>query len=266
MEENPNDDFENIEVRLKEEASACGPDCKGVRGHNMKHFFSDAERFHVERRMLLMGAISAIVILAAMAMLYLGYFRAIPNFMPRYGSYLIYITVSVVAVGMGVWHIKAYRHTFNCSLGMMAGMTIGMIAGFLFGAIIGATNGIFMGSVYGMFLGMFIGAWCTRSCGIMSIMEGLMAGLMGGLMGAMTTVMMLNDNLLLFMPLLVGSIAMITAGMVVMIYKESSEHHDKIPKTDMYDGFSFVSLLFILTILTTFVMIYGPKSALLAAY
>ncbi|MCX6816072.1 MAG: hypothetical protein NT120_04440 [Candidatus Aenigmarchaeota archaeon] len=232
--------------------------------HALKHFISDKKRFNAERQMLKVGLIAFVIISAAMIMLYFGHFKSIPNFSAKYGLYMLYITISATVIGIGVWHTKAYRHTFTCSMGMMTGMTIGMMVGFLLGAIIGATNGMFMGSVYGMFLGMFTGAWCTRTCGIMSIMEGMMAGLMGGLMGAMTTVMMINDNLVLFMPLLIGSIVTILAGMSVMIYKESEQQD--IPKNDMYDVFSFVSLLFILAMLTTFIMVYGPKSALLAAY
>ncbi|MFH1421050.1 MAG: hypothetical protein ABIG30_03775, partial [Candidatus Aenigmatarchaeota archaeon] len=150
---------------------------------------SSAGRLYVENQMLQLGAISFAIIFFAIKMLSFGFSNSIPDFALRYDMYTYYIMISVVVIGMGVWHIKAYRHTFDCSLGMMAGMTIGMLSGFLLGAIIGATNGMFMGSVYGMLLGMFIGAWCTRCCGIMSILEGLMAGLMGGLMGAMTTVM-----------------------------------------------------------------------------
>ncbi|MFH1420769.1 MAG: hypothetical protein ABIG30_02270, partial [Candidatus Aenigmatarchaeota archaeon] len=82
----------------------------------------------------------------------------------------------------------------------------------------------------------------------------------------MTTVMMLNDNLAIFMPILIGSIVVIMLGMIIMIYKESQEHRNKLIENDIYDKFSFVSLLFILAILTMFVMVYGPKAALLAAY
>jgi len=261
---------ENIvepEEKIEESYSAggCGPECTTKR-HAVKRLFSDSDEMHAEKQMLQVGVLAFLLILGALAALYFGFFRTIPDFGARYGTYLIYITVSVVTAGVGIWHVKAYRHTFNCSLGMMAGMTIGMIVGFLFGAIIGATNGMFTGSVFGMFLGMFTGAWCTRNCGVMSVMEGLMAGLMGGLMGAMTTVMMLNDNLAIFMPLLIGSVVVITGGMTVMIYKESAEHHQNIKKSDAYEMFSFVSLLFILAILTTLVMVFGPKSALLAVY
>lgn len=220
-----------------------------------------SKRYHAEKQMLVVGLVTFAVIAVAMLMLYFGYFKSVNG--AKYGLYLLYTDISVAVIGIGVWHIKSYRHTFNCSMGMMVGMTIGMMTGFLLGAIIGATNGMFMGSVYGMFTGMIIGALCARNCGIMSIMEGLMAGLMGGLMGAMTTVMMLNDNLVLFMPILIGSIVVIMIGMSVMIYKESEK---TITKFDKYDMFSYVSLLFVLAMLTTFIMVYGPKSLLLAAY
>ena len=71
---------------------------------------------------------------------------------------------------------------------------------------------------------------------------------------------------MIFMPLLIGSIVTIMIGMSVMIYKESSEHHGKLPKSDRYEAISYISLLFILAMLTTFIMVYGPKSALLAVY
>ena len=227
---------------------------------------SNSKKMQTEKQMVKVGAIAFIIIAAAMYALYLGYFRLIPNFGAKYGLYMLYTAISVTVIGVGIWHIKSYRHAFDCSMGMMVGMTVGMMVGFLLGAIIGATNGMFMGSVYGMFTGMFSGAWCARNCGIMSVMEGLMAGLMGGLMGAMTTVMMLNDNLVIFMPTLIGSIIVIMAGMSVMIYKESVEHRDTIPTKDRYEMFSYITLLFMLAILTTFIMVYGPKSALLVAY
>ncbi|MBI4162252.1 MAG: hypothetical protein HY513_01095 [Candidatus Aenigmarchaeota archaeon] len=220
----------------------------------------------IEKQMIKVGLLAFVLIAIGMLMLYFGYFKSIPNAGLRYGSYMIYTAISVSIIGIGIWHVKSYSHTFNCSIGMMVGMTIGMVMGFLIGAIIGATNGLFVGSVYGMFLGMFAGAWCTRKCGIMSIMEGLMAGLMGGLMGAMTTVMMINDNLAFFMPILVGSVTMIIAGMSVMIYRESFEYQDRVSKKDGYEVFSYVTILFVLAMLTTFVMVYGPKSALVAAY
>ncbi len=240
--------------------------CEDCSNETGKARHGSGKKLLAEKQMIMVGFSAFVLIAAAMFMLYLGYFRLVPNFISRYGLYCLYTAISVSMIGVGVWHIKSYRHTFNCTMGMMVGMTIGMMAGFLLGAIIGATSGMFMGSVYGMFMGMFIGAWSARNCGIMSIMEGLMAGLMGGLMGAMTTVMMLGDRLEIFMPILIGSIGIIMAGMSVMIYKESEEHRDNILKKDRFEMFSYISILFILAMLTTFIMIYGPKSALLASY
>lgn len=221
------------------------------------------EKYESEKQMIKVGVLAFALISAGLWLLYSGVLRGVPN-IERYGIYLVYTAISTTVIGVGIWHVKAYRHTFTCSTGMMAGMTIGMLAGFLLGAIIGATNGLFTGSVYGMFLGMFTGAWCTRNCGIMSIMEGLMAGLMGGLMGAMTTVMMINDNLAIFMPILVGSITFIMAGMNVMIYQESEEHRDTIGKKNSYEIIVFLTFLLMLAVLTTIIMVYGPKSALVA--
>lgn len=206
--------------------------------------------------------VASLLIIVAVEMLFsFGLFRAVPGFIGKYWQYILYITIAVSAGGAAVWHIRAYRKTFNCSLGMMVGMTIGMLAGFAFGAIIGATNGMFVGSVYGMAVGMFAGAWCTRRCGIMSIMEGLMAGFMGGLMGAMTTVMMIADNLAIAMPILVGGCALILGGMVYMIRKES-EGHDIDARFDIYDAVIFMSVLIMLAFATTAIMAYGPKAAI----
>jgi len=66
------------------------------------------------------------------------------------------------------------------------------------------------------------------------------------------------------MPILIGSIVVIMGGMSMMIYKESVEHRDNISKKDKYEMFSYISLLFMLAMLTVFIMVYGPKSAILA--
>jgi hypothetical protein len=220
-------------------------------------------KFYLEKQVMTVGLFSCMLASVAIFALYFGIFQTASN-VSRFWPYLVYTIISVTIIGMGIWHIKIYRRTFTCSTGMMAGMTIGMLAGFLFGGIIGATNGIFMGSVFGMSVGMFTGAWCTRSCGIMSIMEGLMAGLMGGIMGAMTTMMMISDNIALFMPILVGAIGMIMGGMSVMIYKESADNRKDIKRGSGYEMFTYVFLLFILAVVTSFIMVFGPKSALVA--
>lgn len=212
----------------------------------------------VERKMVLLGAVTAILLSAIEILLFYGFFRGVSNF-SKYVPYLAYLIIATVFIGSAVWHIKHYRKSFNCSIGMMVGMTVGMMSGFMIGAILGATNGMFIGSVIGMLTGMFIGAWCARTCGVMSKLEGLMAGLMSGLMGAMTSVMMINDNIALFMPLLIGSCVLITGGMSYMVRKEIEEEHSN---TSKYDMMNYVALMFIFAIAITFIIMWGPRSAI----
>jgi len=226
----------------------CGCDGKSSKTHR------------AEAKALTMLLVSLAIIATLEIVLSLGLSKFIPGFLGRYWQYLLYIVISVVFGGAAVWHIRHYRRAFDCGMGMMIGMTVGMLAGFMFGAIIGATNGMFIGSVYGMFVGMLVGALVIRKCGIMSVMEGLMAGFMGGLMGAMTTVMMLNDNIALFMPIAVSGCAMILYGMVHMITKEIEEKPEI--RYDAYDVIIFVSVLVVLAFVTTAIMAFGPKSAI----
>ncbi|MFH0836936.1 MAG: hypothetical protein V1870_02300 [Candidatus Aenigmatarchaeota archaeon] len=248
------DEYKQEEKRLTNKAcndNLCSSSCV-EKGGKMKN---------AEKKLIIVGIISFALIGFAELLMYYGFFAAITGF-SKYFSYIFYLTISTVFIGAAVWHIKHYRHTFDCSMGMMVGMTIGMMAGYMIGAVIGATNGMFIGSVVGMFTGMIIGAWCTRNCGVMSILEGLMAGLMGGLMGAMTAVMMINENITLFMPLLIGACLLITGGMSYMVYKESREHHDKVAKLDNYDMFIYISAMFIFAIAMTFIIAWGPRSVL----
>ena len=143
-------------------------------------------------------------------------------------------------------------------------MIVGMMSGFMIGAILGATNGMFTGSLVGMLTGMAISAWCTRTCGIMSVLEGVMAGFMAGLMGAMTAVMLINDNLLLLMPLLIGSCAAMLGGMSYMVYKEHEEQRENTAKCDRYDMILYVSAMFIFTLAITTIILWGPRSVLVS--
>lgn len=140
----------------------------------------------------------------------------------------------------------------------MIGMTIGMISGFLIGTVVGATNGMFIGSLAGISMGMFAGIWTGKCCGVMGTMEGMMAGLMGGLMGAMTSLMMLNDNLKLIIPIIVLASLIILIGLDYMIYKETVGKNN----INKYGFIELVTFCFIVTMALTFLMIYGPKSLL----
>jgi hypothetical protein len=144
--------------------------------------------------------------------------------------------------------------------GMMIGMTIGMISGFLAGFFIGATNGMFYGIVFGIAVGIFMGVWNGKCCCIMGIMEGLMAGFMGGLMGAMTSVMLLNDHLKLASAIVFAISAVIMFSLNYMIYGEMKEN-----KSEMKESHWIVVLLSaILTGITIWLMVYGPRSVLFA--
>ena len=88
-----------------------------------------------------------------------------------------------------------------------------------------------------------------------------MAGLMGGLMGAMTSVMTLNDNIKFLIPVLVLIILIILIGLMNMIYKEEIASKENIH----YQGFQFLPFItvnFIITLMLTFLMVYGPRSFL----
>lgn len=151
-------------------------------------------------------------------------------------------------------HIACYRKNMTCTNGMMAGMTVGMISGFLLGALVGATNGMFVGSVAGMATGMALGGNLGRYAGVMGAMEGLMAGLMSGIMGAMTSVMLVNDNLLAFLYLLFGACAAILGGLSYMMHREAG------PAAESSAGFaSFLATSMIFSIALVALMVYGPK-------
>jgi len=141
---------------------------------------------------------------------------------------------------------------------MMIGMTTGMIAGFLPGYFIGATNGMFYGSVFGMSIGIFMGVWNGKCCGTMGVMEGLMAGFMGGIMGAMTSIMMINDNVKIAGVVIFLISTIIIFSLNFMVYKDKKETEREI--NEDYTLIAFLSL--ILTGITIWLMVYGPRSAL----
>jgi hypothetical protein len=153
--------------------------------------------------------------------------------------------------------VRAYKN-FACMSGMMIGMTTGMIAGFLPGYFVGSTNGMFWGSVFGMSIGIFMGIWNGKCCGIMGIMEGMMAGFMGGLMGAMTAVMMINDNLKIGGIIMFVISATIVFSLNYMIYGETKESERELRE----DHALTIIISLILTGLTIWFMVFGPRSVL----
>jgi len=235
--------------------------CDNCEDEHTHHHSSKKIIFNVEKSMIKTGIYTFIILALVEVIAYFGFFKNIPDFFPKYGYYLIFLVISIVINSMAFWHIRAYRHVFACTTGMMIGMTVGMSTGFSIGLIVGATNGMFIGSLAGIIIGMIVGSYAGSCCGIMGILEGMMAGLMGGVMGAMTSIMTINDNIKYFVPLLVFSIFIILIGLIVMVYEEEIKKKNYVE----YKGFQFLPFItvnFIITLILTFLMVYGPRSFL----
>jgi uncharacterized membrane protein (DUF441 family) len=207
---------------------------------------------------LLKSVVTSLVVSAfTLVILYFTKLKYVDGFMDKFGFWLFLSVLSIAVVIPAVRQVRAYKN-FPCMTGMMIGMTIGMMSGFLLGYYVGATNGMFWGSVYGMAVGIFLGVWNGKCCGVMGTMEGMMAGFMGGLMGAMTAVMMYNDNLKaagVISFLVCGSILI---GLNYMVYKETKGFERQHRDGNMFT----IGLSFLLTIITTWLMVYGPRSLL----
>jgi len=222
-----------------------------------KNFVKELSGKDVEGEIIKSVFISVITSLILLGVLYFLILKNVENLIPKYGFYLLFAVLSYAVIISSMRQVRAYKN-FACMSGMMIGMTIGMIAGFLPGFFIGATNGMFYGSVFGMGVGILFGIWNGKCCGVMGVMEGTMAGFMGGLMGAMTSVMMINDNVKA-----AGVIVFIISGFILfglnyMIYHETRETKRQITE----DQFLTIILSFILTILTVWIMVFGPRSVL----
>jgi len=224
----------------------------------IKDFISELEGERVEGQLVktvLYGLIASAIVLA---LLYFFKFRYVENFSSKYGLYLILVSLSYVLVLPLIKQVKSYD-IFPCMSGMMIGMTAGMVSGFLSGFMVGATNGMFIGGVFGMVVGILLGMWLGRCCGVMGMMEGIMAGFMGGWMGAMTSVMLLNDHIQVASVIVFFVNAVIVFMLNYMIYAEKKEH--QVEKNS--DNSSILFILAILLVITSWIMIYGPKGGLL---
>ncbi len=201
--------------------------------------------------------ISLLTSFALLGILYYLSFRYSSSFLPKYGFFAFFAILSYAVILPSVRYVRSYKE-FLCMPGMMIGMTMGMISSFLPGFFVGATNGMFVGSMFGMAIGVSFGVWNGKCCGIMGIMEGVMAGFMGGLMGAMTSVMVLNDHLKTtgFIIFLIS--AFILFGLNYMMYKETRESERKYKD----DEFFVILLTLILTAITLWIMVMGPRSFL----
>ena len=224
---------------------------------SFKEFVKELNGERIEGELLKTIFISLITGALTLGVLYFIKLKNVADFIPKYGFFLFFDILSYALVIPAVRQVRAYRE-FACMSGMMIGMTIGMIAGFLPGFFVGATNGMFYGSVFGMIIGISLGIWTGKCCGIMGVMEGTMAGFMGGLMGAMTAIMMINDSLKAAGIVVFAVSAFIVFGLNYMIYFEMKENEKQLKE----DNFITILLSFALTIITTWLVVYGPRSAL----
>jgi len=224
---------------------------------SVKEFVKSLMKEEAEGELVRTIFVSLVTSFVILGILYLLRLRYVENFIPKYGFYLFFAILTYALILPSVRYVRAYKE-FGCMSGMMIGMTIGMVAGFLSGFYVGATNGMFVGGIFGMAIGIFFGIWNGKCCGIMGAMEGIMAGFMGGLMGAMTAVMMLNDNLKAAAIIIFLISGFILFGLNYMIYQETRE----IKRKHKDDEFFTVILSLILTAVTLWLMVLGPRSAL----
>ena len=225
---------------------------------SFKEFLKELNGEGVEGEIIKTILYSLITSFAVLGILYLLIFKNIPDFLPKFGYYLFFVTLGYGLIMPAIRHVRAYKE-LPCMAGMMVGMTTGMIAGFLSGFYVAATNGMFVGSVFGIALGMILGAWNGRCCKIMGVMEGLMAGFMGGLMGAMTAFMLLNDHVRAAAVIVFAISTAIILGLHYLVYREMHESERQVRE----DHFIIVLLSVILTAVTTWIIVFGPRSAVL---
>lgn len=227
----------------------------------------DGDHFPAERRALgyVIGALGILGVLMYLA--YWGFLVDLPGFASRVGPHLPYVLVSVIATAAAAWHLKMVRREIGELVAMMIGMTFGMIGGFLAGYLVGATNGMFTGSVFGVLVGCALGWYVGDCCAMMSRMEGLMAGLMAGVMGAMTAVMLLNDRIAWFTPLLLALALVMFSGLTYLVHKEHRERQGvEVVFTERARFLPFTVACFLAAAVTTGVMAFGPKSVLFLGF
>ncbi|MDP1694600.1 MAG: hypothetical protein Q8L34_03605 [Candidatus Woesearchaeota archaeon] len=224
---------------------------------SFNHFIKELNGNRVEGELLKSVFYSLLTSFAILALLYFFKFRFIENFTETYGLYLFLAALSYALLTPLMHQVHAYKQ-FSCMSGMMIGMTAGMIAGFLASFYVGATNGMFYGSVFGMIIGISLGIWMGSCCGVMGFLEGIMAGFMGGLMGGMTAIMLLNDHLqtMAIIVFLVGGAILVALN--YMIYYEMKEAE----RQRQGQHLLIITITAALTLATTWLMIFGPRSAL----
>jgi len=199
----------------------------------LNEFVKELNGERIEGEIIKTLMVSLITSFLTLFLIYYIKLRDMNNFISDYGFFLFFAVLSYALIMPSIRQVRAFKQ-FPCMTGMMIGMTIGMSVG--------------------IFLGYFNG----RCCGIMGIMEGLMAGFMGGLMGAMTAIMMYNDNLKLAGVIIFVICSVILLGLNYMLYKETKFEE----RIHYEDQFITIVLSFLLTVLSIWFMVFGPKGVL----
>lgn len=205
------------------------------------------------------GVLTLFTIIAAQWLIHRYWLAGDDAFLHRYGWWMFYLDVSVVALVATLGYLRSYIYgNANHMVGAMIGMTIGMQVGTMIGGVLGATNGFFIGAIVGMTLGSLYGvvtAWC---CGPMAVMHGLMAGVMGGTMGAMVVVMMIPDNVLIFMPVFITVNLLILIWFTYLFYRECVVG-DRCPTQKPVSLPNMLGTCLLTIGVLTAIMVAGPK-------
>lgn len=223
----------------------------------LSQFLQELNGNRVEGELIKTILYSLLTSAAIFLLVYFFRLRFLDDFFTKQGFFLFFALLSYALLTPVIRQIRAYK-AFACMTGMMLGMTIGMIAGFLSGFFVGATNGMFYGSVFGMGVGIFLGIWMGSCCGVMGFMEGIMAGFMGGIMGAMTSVMLLNDHLQASTVIIFLIGGTILLALNYLVYHEMKENE----RQRQEDHILTMALTSLLTLLTIWLMVWGPRSPL----
>lgn len=227
----------------------------------MKSGFSNDNTYH---KTLKYGLVAFLVLALLEVIAYFGFFRLIPDFLPKYLVWIIYLNISVVSIAMSILYMFFNRTKVPCMTGMMIGMTVGMQIGMMIGAVIGATNGYFTGAMVGMILGSIGGILAGfTSNSTMSWVQGLMSGIMGGTMGPMISVMIFTDRILIFMPFYILLNLILLWGFMKMYHEEAIEDNKELVRKNI-DLLTFMSACIIIAAVLITIMIYGPKSPIFA--
>ncbi|MGV8172397.1 MAG: hypothetical protein ACP5OA_06925 [Candidatus Woesearchaeota archaeon] len=217
-------------------------------------------KFKESKKLLKYVTLNFVIILLLDLVAYFLVLNQIPNFIGKYGWWILYLDISVVTLAGALWYYVSYKGYVSCMASMMIGMTLGMQTGMMLGAVFGAVNGYFIGAMIGMLLGTFVGL-VTGRASIMGALQGMMSGLMGGTMGAMITVMMFTDNVLWFMPFYMLINVAILIGFVYMYHDEVIKDNKDVVKKDISFG-TLMLWCIISTIVLSSILIYAHKSLL----